>query len=178
MVNSMLTLSTGGCGADISAQVLAQALLGSRPHVDIVEFARTEANERWTKRPLESLKKWQENRNLPEAEAPKTDYIGDYEGFGSTVRFSIRLNSNSNTLSIIYCDKEETTMPLELYSKDTYSAWSEKRDERLSNSIGFWENNVGIFKFYRGQDGAVDSLTWEYCSEEVPMTLEKIRQKE
>jgi hypothetical protein len=165
---------TDGCGADITAQILTQALLGSKPHVDLVEFARTEAKERWSKRPAESLEKWKQGRDPPEQESAKTDYEGDYIGFGGVVKISVRFDKGEDRLTVVYGDVPATKMPLELYATDTYSAWPADRDVRIQNSVNYWEHVVGLLKFQRGEDGKINSIFWEYCSEEVPTILEKV----
>lgn len=147
-----------GCGADITAQILTQALLGSKPHVDVVEFARSEAKERWSKRPAESLEKWQQGRDPPEQESAKTEYEGDYIGFGGVVKFSVYLDEKEDGLTVVYGDVENTKMLLELYAIDTYSAWPTDRDIRIQNSLNFWEHVVGLLKFQRGQDGKINSI--------------------
>jgi len=118
--------------------------------------------------------KWEQNRNPPEKECPVTDYVGDSRGFGGAVEYSVWLDEASGSLSVVHRDNENTNMPLELYGKDSYSAWPVDREVRIKNSVNFRENVVGILKIQRDEKGIVDKILWEYCSEETPTILEKL----
>ncbi|RYP70452.1 hypothetical protein DL769_004962 [Monosporascus sp. CRB-8-3] len=154
-----------GDAADFTVKLFTQALFDFKPRVDILQFARQEANHR------ESfferiLLDWLEFRNVSPRESGLDDFVGDYEGFSISINVFIR--QETGRLAFTLNSLEKSLCNLEFYSKDDefeiYSFMPLKRDEWLARGMIDWDGYaVGLLYFTRDQDtGKVDALCWLY----------------
>ncbi|GAW10767.1 hypothetical protein ANO14919_001020 [Xylariales sp. No.14919] len=154
-----------GDAADFAVKLFTQALLDSKPAVDIVELAKQEATHH--ERFFEGmLLDWLKFRDVGPREPDIENFVGTYEGF--SIRINVFIREETGRLAFNFNSLEKSECDLEFYCKDDefeiYSFMPLKRDEWLSRGMMDWDNYaVGLFYFTRDEDtGEVDALCWLY----------------
>jgi hypothetical protein len=164
-----------GCAADFTCQVLTQALLGSKPHVDLLPFARSEIERQRSEGYPKFWKAWHQNRDVSGEESARAQYMGDYQI--GPITLSVRLEDSTDpqeSLTVTFGGIPETKRRLEFYAKDVYSCFPETSDECLTEPLQTWGWETGILRFQRNGDGKIDSLIWKHAPMEGPFELKKV----
>lgn len=166
-----------GDAADWVAQILTQALLGSKPHVNFLPLAKIESEKRDQEMFHMSLEEYHKQRDAEgKEEAPREDYVGEYTG--RTVSLYISLENGEDQqqhLTMRYKVGAQIRRRLEYYSKDAYSLVPKTKDELLANSLECWGHGMaGVYRFSRDEEGKVVSLTWNFSDSEKPIVLKKL----
>lgn len=151
--------ATSGDASDFVAKMSIQAIFDLQPHVDLFPLMKAEAkaHQRWFE---DLVIDWQENRDVSYPEAPRAQYVGDYEGHGITLNITEREKSQ---LVMTFNGKKRTLCMLEYYRKDTYSFLPIERDRWLKDGMLDYDYyKVGLLEFRRNSVGDVDGLSWQY----------------
>jgi CubicO group peptidase (beta-lactamase class C family) len=160
--SAVVVLTNGATSADASdfvAKMSIQAIFDLQPHVDLFPLieAEAKAHQRWFE---DLVIDWQENRDVSYPEAPRAQYVGDYEAHGITLNIALREDSQ---LVMTFNRKKRTLCTLEYYNKDTYSFLPIERDRWLKDGMLDYDYyKVGLLEFRRNSAGDVDGLSWQY----------------
>ena len=165
-----------GDAAEITAQILLQALFDLQPKIDLLkplqeEIARTH-HER-----VKMDEDWQTNRNISQPHGPLSDYIGSYKGLG-VLEITITASKLSRTLSITFAGREETRCELEHYNVDAFSYLPNSHEQSIASGMIDWDYyTVGICRFIRETReppaGPVTGFLWQWDQYEQASLFEK-----
>ncbi|KAJ5660348.1 hypothetical protein N7507_006799 [Penicillium longicatenatum] len=101
--SAAVTMTNGrdfGDASDFTAQILTQALFDLKPSIDLIPWAKREAELRPSHHEIRLGRPWTENRC---SSAPRRDialYVGQYRGFGD--RFTLTINTECATCHEVF----------------------------------------------------------------------------
>ncbi|KAI0485622.1 beta-lactamase/transpeptidase-like protein [Xylaria cf. heliscus] len=158
--------------SEFAVQIITQALFDLKPKVDILKLARREVNLRKRHFAESLLSEWERNRDTATPEAPREQYVGDFEGH--TTCLSILHSGKTAELSVRFNGIEESTLKLQYYRKDTYSFFPTFRNDWLTKSMIEWnDHRLAILVFERDESGIVIGLFWKWDHEGRPGWFQK-----
>lgn len=167
---------THGDAADWVAQILTQALLNSKPRIDLLPLVKIESEKRDEEMYHKMIEEHKKHRDVDGKQGRKEDYVGEYSGRTLTLCITLE-DGEDEQKHLTMRFKARTPIPrrLEFYAKDAYSLVPKTRDEWLANSLECWGHGTsGVFRFNRNEEGIVVSLVWKFMDTEYPLELKKM----
>ncbi|KAL4807320.1 beta-lactamase/transpeptidase-like protein [Aspergillus unguis] len=171
--SAVVTMTNGrdyGDVSDFAAQLLIQALFELKPVVDLLPWAKKEAELARAHYEKQIQQPWTENRRPDDPKRELWLYIGDYRGFEGLFSLTIRLNGDQ--LAVVFNHRKASECPLVFYKKDTYSFCALDEDESKRKQILTAEYNNSLLEFH-GQD-KIEGLKWKWDKSEEPAWFERV----
>jgi hypothetical protein len=100
-------------------------------------------------------------------EAPREQYMGEYEGHATCLAIVVRKDTSELCVQFNWNVKSLTT--LRPYKEDTYSFFPNSRDQYLKDCMAEINDlELSLFYFKRDASGKVASLLWKWDHEGIP----------
>lgn len=178
--SAVVVLTNGrghGDASDFVAQILIQALFDLQPHVDMIPWARKEAElgHKWVGEEL--IKPWEESQRNTERRRDQRAYTGEYHCFDGEITLDVVVKSFADgsepKLAVVFNRRPDTTLDLECCGKDAYTFFPGTWDQWLMASLACrkFENSVLDFVFNEGGSEA-EGVRW-LCTEEETYYLKR-----
>jgi CubicO group peptidase (beta-lactamase class C family) len=168
--SAVITFANGQQDADaaeFAAQIITQALFDLEPKVDILSLAREEVRLRRQYFEGSLLSGWENGREAGMTEAPREQYMGEYEGHATCLAIVVRKDTSELRVQFNWNVKSLTT--LRPYKEDTYSFFPNSRDQYLKDCMAEINDlELSLFYFKRDASGKVASLLWKWDHEGIP----------
>ncbi|KAL2840352.1 beta-lactamase/transpeptidase-like protein [Aspergillus pseudodeflectus] len=178
--SAVVTATNGrdlGDASDFTAQILIQALFDLKPVVDLLPWAKKEAElaAGFYREHVEAP--WEENRRPNDRERDRLIYVGDYRGFNDRFTLSVVASSQPSgpvSLAVIFNHRPASKCPLIFYQTDVYSFFQPDEDYTRTRVIIAREHKQMLLKFQVDEGGAVEGLWWQWDIEAEPGWLQKV----
>ncbi|KAL3496550.1 beta-lactamase/transpeptidase-like protein [Aspergillus germanicus] len=166
--SAVVTATNGrdfGDASDFTAQILIQALFDLKPVVDLVPWAKKEAElaAGFYREHIEAP--WERERRPNDPERNCLIYVGDYRGFNDRFTLTIAEANPSYTassLSVVFNHRLASECPLIFYQTDVYSFLLPDEDYARTQAIIAKEYKQMLLKFKVDEGGRVVGLWWQW----------------
>ncbi|KAJ0422227.1 beta-lactamase/transpeptidase-like protein [Aspergillus carlsbadensis] len=180
--SAVVTATNGrdfGDASDFTAQVLVQALFDLKPVVDLLPWARKEAQlaAGFYREHVEAP--WERNRRPNDPERDRMLYVGDYRGFNDRFTLTIaatKLPSDQASLAVGFNRRPASQCPLVFYQTDVYSFLKPDEDYARTQAIIAKDYKQMLLKFRVDEEGRVDGLWWQWDIEADAAWFGRVRQ--
>ncbi|KAL3460895.1 beta-lactamase/transpeptidase-like protein [Aspergillus heterothallicus] len=168
--SAIVTATNGrdlGDASDFAAQILIQALFDLKPRVDLLPWARKEAElaAEHYRRYIEAP--WMEGRRVCDTEREQMIYVGEYAGFNGKFTLSVAMSDpSSEQLTVVFNHRVDSQCPLIFYQRDVYSFLEPDEDYAKTQAIIAKDYNQMLLMFRVNDDGVVEGLDWQWDKEE------------
>jgi hypothetical protein len=178
--SAVVTATNGrdfGDASDFTAQILIQALFDLKPVVDLLPWAKKEAElaagfyHEHVKAP------WERNRRPNDPERDRLIYVGDYRGFNNRFTLTVVASSQPSgplTSAVIFNHRPASKCPLIFYQTDVYSFFLPDEDYTRTQVIIAREHKQMLLKFQVDEGGAVEGLWWQWDIEAEPAWFQRV----
>ncbi|KAL4874485.1 beta-lactamase/transpeptidase-like protein [Aspergillus karnatakaensis] len=164
-VCTMVNMRALGDASDFAAQILIQALFDLQPRVDLLPWARKEAELNRTSIVDGLLRPWTENRQEDDEERSRLVYVGEYKWLEGLFTISIAVG-DSGQLIVTFNNVEQTTCDMVCFKKDTYSLFTRDLDYWTAEWFPYRDYRETLLEFELNSDRKVSGLWWLWDSEE------------
>ncbi|KAL4906179.1 hypothetical protein BDW74DRAFT_151443 [Aspergillus multicolor] len=191
-LSAVCTLVNGrarGDASDFAAQALIQALFDLEPRVDLLSWARKEAELGSSSLENDLLTPWKANRRETDPERDIERYVGEYRGFNGLFTLSVGLevstasasgsgsglHGNPNPkLTLTFNNVDRTTCEMVFYSKDTYSFFVEDLDLWATEWFLYRDYRQTLLEFKLDDAGQILGLWWMWDTDEERAWLRRV----
>jgi CubicO group peptidase (beta-lactamase class C family) len=178
--SAVVTATNGrdfGDASDFTAQILIQALFDLKPVVDLLPWAKKEAElaAGFYREHIEAP--WERNRRPNDPERDRMLYAGDYRGFNDRFTLSIvatEMSSGPVSLAVIFNLRPASKCPLIFYQTDVYSFLQADEDYARTQAIIAKEYKQMLLKFKVDEGGRVVGLWWQWDVEAEAAWLKRV----
>ncbi|RDW83551.1 uncharacterized protein DSM5745_03877 [Aspergillus mulundensis] len=153
-----------GDASDFAAQVLMQALFDLRPRMDLLVWARKEAELAEAFLEEEVLGPWMANRKIEDPERELGVYVGQYVGFGGL--FALTISMGEDGLAVTFNHVERARSPLVRFKKDTYSFFTGDLDHWATGFVLRKHYSETLLEFKVDDAGNALGLWWTWNKDE------------
>jgi CubicO group peptidase (beta-lactamase class C family) len=166
--SAVVTATNGrdfGDASDFMAQILIQALFDLKPVVDLLPWAKKEAElaRGFYREHIEAP--WDRNRRPNDPERDRMLYVGDYRGFNDRFTLTIAVANSSSispSLSVVFNHRLASECPLIFYQTDVYSFLQPDEDYARTQAIIAKEYKQMLLNFKVDEGGRVVGLWWQW----------------
>ncbi|RDW86475.1 serine hydrolase domain-containing protein [Aspergillus mulundensis] len=162
-----------GDASDFAAQALIQALFDLKPQVDLLSWARKEAELSANSLTNDLLTLWKANRREADRERDPERYVGEYKGFNDLFTLSVGTSPAStpdqecdSRLTLTFNNVDRTTCELVFYKQDTYSVFTGDLDLWMAEWFHYRDYRQTLLEFELDDAGLVLGLWWMWDTDE------------
>lgn len=178
--SAVVTMTNGrdfGDASDFTAQLLIQALFDLKPPVNLMPWAKMEAELAASYFRENVERPWKENRCLADVDRDPMLYVGTYRGFKDRFTLSIIAHHGRSDakLSVLFNYRKASECPLLFYQKDVYSFFELREDIRKIRSIYASDYKQILLRFQVNEraDRAL-GLWWQWDTDAKPAWLGRV----
>ncbi|KAL3454599.1 beta-lactamase/transpeptidase-like protein [Aspergillus insuetus] len=178
--SAVVTATNGrdfGDAGDFTAQILIQALFDLKPVIDLLPWAKKEAELAKGFYREHTEVPWEENRRPNDPERDRLIYVGDYRSFNDRFTLTIAVASLSSTapsLSVVFNHRLASECPLIFYQTDVYSFFQPDEDYARTQAIIAKEYKQMLLEFKVDEEGRVTGLWWQWDIEAEAAWLKRV----
>jgi hypothetical protein len=184
--SAVVTMTNGrdfGDASDFTAQILTQALFDLKPSVDLIPWAKREAELRPSHHEIRLGRPWTGNRCPIALQRDTALYVGQYRGFGD--RFTLTINTGCATchevfyvdakIFVVFNDRKKSKCPSIFHKEDVYSFFDPDEKVWKMRQIPAHDYKQTLLKF-QVEEGAHKAcgLWWQWDTYAEPAWLDRI----
>ncbi|KAL4875866.1 beta-lactamase/transpeptidase-like protein [Aspergillus karnatakaensis] len=180
--SAVVTMTNGrdlGDASDWTAQLLIQALFDLEPKIDLIEWARKEAELTAAFHAEKVERPWREGRGVDDLTRKLSTYAGEYRGF--KYHFKLRIVAQPDSpdvetegLSIVFNGHAASELPLLFYKTDVYSFNPEGEDNWKSQQLFIKDTEQLFLDFTVDDHGVCTGLRWKWDKDTEPEWFQKV----